>query len=170
MAHESLGSKVVLICNSANFFKIHFLKCAKNKLSNKCFHLQKSWLILLVKKKSISNKYKNSIAKTISVRNIYLIWFWYAYPRFQGNVRNICWVDIYLINLVSWDFIPVECCQSYIIYTLREFFINRNVLLATEFVEFLQECGQANKLINFNLVMNERHCKNIVMIHVIWVS
>ena len=31
---------------------------------------------------------KKSIAKTISLHNIYLIWYRYVYPRFHGNVRN----------------------------------------------------------------------------------
>ena len=53
--HENLRSKVVLMGNSTKIFKIPFLKCAKNKISNKCcFHLPKS--DLLVKEKLISNK------------------------------------------------------------------------------------------------------------------
>ena len=40
--HENLRSKVELMGNSTNFFKIIFLKCAKNKISNKCFHLPKT--------------------------------------------------------------------------------------------------------------------------------
>ena len=52
--HENLRSKVVLMSNSNNFFKIHFLKCVKNKITNKCsFHLPKSRFI---GKSKINNK------------------------------------------------------------------------------------------------------------------
>ena len=51
--HENLRSKVVLMGNFTKFFKINFLKCTKNQISNRCcFHLQIH--DLLVKK----NQYK----------------------------------------------------------------------------------------------------------------
>ena len=40
--HENLRSKVVLMGNSTKKFNIKFLKCAKNKIWNKCsFHFLK---------------------------------------------------------------------------------------------------------------------------------
>ena len=87
--HENLRSKVALMGNLTNFFKIHFVNCTKNKISNKCcFHLPNH--DLLVKEKSISDKCKISMAKTVSLNNIYLIWYRYVYPIFHGNVRNPC--------------------------------------------------------------------------------
>ena len=41
--HENLSLKVALTGNSTKFFKIIFLKCAENQISNKCyFHFQNS--------------------------------------------------------------------------------------------------------------------------------
>ena len=41
--HENVRSKVARMGNSTKIFMIIFLKCAKNKISNKCcFHLPKS--------------------------------------------------------------------------------------------------------------------------------
>ena len=97
---ENLRSKVVLMGNSTKFLKIDFLTSAKNPISTKCcFHLPNHYLLVI--EKSISNKWKKSIAKTISFHNIYFIWYRYVNSRFHGNVRNPCYFDIYLINVVS---------------------------------------------------------------------
>ena len=87
--HENLRSKVVLTCNSTNFFKIIFLNVQKKKYR---INVVSIFQIhdLLVKVKSISNKWKKPIAKTISLRNIYLIWYRYSYPRFRENMGNPC--------------------------------------------------------------------------------
>ena len=58
---------------------------------------------LLVTEKSISNKWKISVAKTISLHRNCLIWYRHVNPIFHGNVRNPCYFDIYLINVVCWD-------------------------------------------------------------------
>ena len=88
--HENLRSKVVLMGNSTKFLRINCLKCAndiKHQINVVSIFQNHD---LLVNEKSISNKWKKSIAKTISLHNIYLIWYRYAYPRFHGNVRNPC--------------------------------------------------------------------------------
>ena len=82
-----LKSKVALVGNSTNFFKIYFLNAQKIKYRiNVVFFFQNHDLLL--KEISISNKLKKFTAKTILHNNIYLIWYRYAYPRFHINVRN----------------------------------------------------------------------------------
>ena len=84
--HEHLRWKVVLMGNSAKNFKIYFLNMQKVKYRiNVVYIFQNN--DLLVKEKSLSNK-KKSIAKTMSLHNVYLIWYRYVYPRFHGNVKN----------------------------------------------------------------------------------
>ena len=86
--HENLRSNVVLIGKITKFYKIHFLKCANNKISNKsCFHLPKSWF---VGKRKINIKY---MKKSIYLKPYHFttsIWYGtniHAYPIFHGNVR-----------------------------------------------------------------------------------
>ena len=87
--HENLRSKVVLMGNSTRFFKIHFWNVQRIKYRINVVSIFQNH-DLLVKEKSIWNKWQKSIAKTISLHNINLIWYRYGYPKFHGNGRNPC--------------------------------------------------------------------------------
>ena len=87
--HENLRSKVVLMDNSTKCFKIIFWNVQKMKYRINVVSIFQNH-DLLVKKKINIKSLKNSIAKSISLHNIYLIWYRYAKPRFHGNVRNPC--------------------------------------------------------------------------------